>query len=369
MNLINVRNFITIQKKITYKFTLFKGFVLGSLILVFSSAAAANPGYKVFFDGGGSDAGSIVGFGGAPEVPEGVCGMRISATALLDSFYWAEYSEFTLGSPMQEPPFGPPSSATYDFPEEDLEAVIEFTGPLGNNCEDEWVFHLPLTGDWPTWANGTPQGGGALVFNVLPNEIDWLDSGFQVWEEPGEDPTDQEEPEFANICDAFPDLCVEPGFAYDSPCNSRTFEDLCNDYSEIDKLSLQGEHLMRSAVEELAGASGKQYLNKYKKAHAAVSLAMEESLSLGKVSQRIENTNLRYTENRNKASVSVGIIEVVLRSCQATIKDRIRNSDTSKISLKDEANLLVKRCGTAIELLRSVRDVIRHQYATTEEAK
>ncbi len=361
MNVYNSKNFIVKPKRIFREFSLFKGLVLGFLCVVISANASANPGYKVFFDGGGFDASSIVGFGGAPEVPEGVCGMRVSAAALLYDFYWAEYNEFVLGSPMQEPPFGPPSSATYEFPEVALEAVIEFTGPLGNNCESEWVFHLPLTGDWPTWANGTPQGGGALVFNVLPNEIEWLNSGFQVWEPPGGGPGDLDEPNFVTICEGFPDLCIEPGYAYDSPCNSSIIRDLCDDYTALDKISLGGERLVRIAITELASASITQYRNKFQKAQAAFFLALEKSKSLKNISQRIEDSNLRDAESRNKLSLSIGITEITLRSCLQSVAEKIENRSSSTLLLTDEANMLVKQCGFALESLRSVRDDIRYQ--------
>lgn len=97
--------------------------------------------------------------------------------------------------------------------------MIEFTGPLGDNCEDKWVFHLPLTGDWTTWPNGTPSGAGALVFQVtLPNDVEWLDAGFQVWEPPGENPGQGEDPDFPTEYEMFPDLCEEPKFTYESHC-------------------------------------------------------------------------------------------------------------------------------------------------------
>ncbi|MEZ5581410.1 MAG: hypothetical protein R3F37_00215 [Candidatus Competibacteraceae bacterium] len=91
--------------------------VFGLGLLAVTATAAANPTYQVYFDGGGVNAGSVVALGGAAPLPEGVCGMRVSGADLLYEFYWAEYNPFNLGQPMPEPPFGPPSSATYDFPD------------------------------------------------------------------------------------------------------------------------------------------------------------------------------------------------------------------------------------------------------------
>jgi hypothetical protein len=154
-------------------------------------------------------------------MPEGACGLRIAEAEVLE-YYWADYNAFALGSPMPNSPFGPPNSTT-NPPGVALEPLIEFTGPYGENCGEETVFHAPLTGDYPTFANGTPQGAGALVFQALPGEVVWLTEQFNVWE-PEEDPGQEEDPDFVSVCELFPDMCVEPGFTTEDPCNSNIFD-------------------------------------------------------------------------------------------------------------------------------------------------
>jgi hypothetical protein len=196
--------------------------LITALVLASHPLLADTPTYTVYFDG--AFGGTLV-VEGAPDMPEGACGIRVSEYDTLE-WYWAEYNGFGLLAPMPDPFGGPPNSTT-NPPGNSLYPLIEFTGPFGDECGDEFVFLDPTTGIHPTWANGIPQGSSALVFQTLPGGVEWLTESFTLWEPPGDDPGDEPDPEYVNICELFPDLCIEPGFVYEDPCRSNIFD--CGD--------------------------------------------------------------------------------------------------------------------------------------------
>ncbi|MEZ5593459.1 MAG: hypothetical protein R3F53_23235 [Gammaproteobacteria bacterium] len=342
-------------------------------LLMTASAVAGIPTYKIFFDGGGFDESSIVALNGAASLPEGSCGMSISGADLL-AFYWAEYNPYMLGAPMPEPPWGPPSSATYDFPAEALEAVIEFTGPFGDNCEDEWVFHLPLAGDWPVFPNGTPSGAGALVFQITsPNDVEWLNAGFQVWEPPGEGPGQGEDPEFPSFCEQWPDACDEdPGFTYDDPCNSSVWSDVCGDAGQTDTLSLRIERYVQIALHELnialilpAVQSARESARRTDTAHTAILLALEENASLRKVEFQGRSGKTDTADYAAAIKVRLGVAEIALRGCRNHIEDAQAAAASPARTLKassarpDPMQAAIAECAAAVESLIAARDQVR----------
>jgi hypothetical protein len=259
---------------------------------------------------------------------------------------------------MPEPPWGPPSSATYDFPEVALEPVIEFTGPLGDGCEDEWVFHLPLTGDWPTFPNGTPSGAGALVFQVtLPNDIEWLDAGFQVWEPPVEDPWG-EDPDFPTECSLFPDLCEEPAFTYDSPCNSNLWDDLCGAAEQVDEFSLQAERRTGIAIGSMHVALMDGSVRGLYRALAACEQALSESESLRKVELPATDTHA------DAARAHLGVAEVALRGCLGDLEKAERElATTARTPLRSTGPTAIERAmahgASAVDAFVAARDQVR----------
>ncbi len=346
----------------------------GGLGLLLAADAFANPIYQVFFDGGGVNAGSVVALQGAQPLPDGACGMRVSGADLLYDFYWTEYNAIGLGDPMPEPPWGPPSSATYDFPDEALEAVIEFTGPLAEGCEDEWVFHLPLAGDWPVWLNGTPSGAGALVFNVtLPNDIEWLESGFQVWEPPGEDPGDQKDPEFPSICELWPDLCEEPELTYSTPCHSLIADDLCNAARQIDEFAQRAERLVQIAVLELHSMNvDRRGVAQLETAAEAVRLALADSAALAKIAlfEPPRDTAIRSSaqdvDPAGKVKAHLGFAEIALRDCRQHI-DQARAS--AKRSVYSPSEIAAARCAAAGEAFAMAGGEVRKLNSEPNTAK
>lgn len=332
-----------------------------------AQAAAGTPTYHVIFDGGGVLENSITALNNAMPPPAGVCGMRVNGADLL-SFHWAEYNPYNLGDPMAEAPFGPPSSATYDFPAVALETVIEFTGPLSEECEDEWVFHLPLTGDWPTHLNGTPDGAGALVFQITQlYDVDWLDAGFQIWDAPGEEPGQSEDPEIIPFCEQWPDACSEePEITYEIPCDYNLWSS-CEEINRGTRKTLAAEYLAGIAIGELqvglllpAITQVPEPRRRLESAHEAVQSALMQidtvrDLDLNPFKDKAANS---FYASAVKAHL--GLAEVALRSCQHNIElEQMLMEARQKDSRKPgyfSAKLAVERCAAAIEALITTRD-------------
>ena len=338
-------------------------------LAITSQAAAGTPTYHVIFDGGGALENSITALNNAMPPPEGVCGMRVNSADLL-SFYWAEYNPYNLGDPMAEAPFGPPSSATYDFPAVALETVIEFTGPLGENCEDEWVFHLPLTGDWPTHLNGTPDGAGALVFQITQlYDVDWLDAGFQVWEAPGEEPGQSEDPEIIPFCEQWPDAHAcseEPEITFEIPCDYNLWSS-CEDINRGTGKTLAAEYLAGISTREIqvglllpAITQVPEPIKRLESAHKTVERAITHieathALNLSPFTDKAANS---YYASAVKAHL--GLAEVALRGCRDNIqkeqKFMLSNQKDSRRPEHLNAKLAVEHCAAAIEALIATRD-------------
>ena len=336
-------------------------------LAITSQAAAGTPTYHVIFDGGGVLENSITALNNAMPPPEGTCGMRVNGADLL-SFHWAEYNPYNLGDPMAEAPFGPPSSATYDFPAVALEAVIEFTGPLSEECEDEWVFHLPLTGDWPTHLNGTPDGAGALVFQITQlYDVEWLDAGFQIWEAPGEEPGQSEDPEILPFCEQWPDACDEvPEITYEIPCDYNLWSS-CDDINRGTGKTLTAEYLAGISISELqvglllpAITQAPEPLRRLESAYEAVQRALMQieavhDLDLNPFTDKAANS---FYASAVKAHL--GVAEISLRSC----RNNIEIEQTLMVAGEKErfrpdylnAKLAIERCTVAIEALIMARD-------------
>ncbi|MEJ2406843.1 MAG: hypothetical protein P8171_21620 [Candidatus Thiodiazotropha sp.] len=306
---------------------------------------AVTPTYTVYFDGGGFDAGSLV-IEHAADMPEGACGLRVSEANVLE-YYWSEYNAFGMGSQMSAPPLGPPNSSSNPLGES-LESFIEFTGPYGENCGEETIFHGPMTGDYPTFSNGTPEGAGSLVFQVLPDSVEWLTESFTPWE-PNDEPINEEDPDPVSVCEIYPDLCIEPKFTTENPCDSNIFE--CHSIHQniiAFKQAVSGIDVNASVLE----------LRMDKRPFDKIVGTMSElSQSVNSVIKQLKLQSTRQSlEKQNRLNSLLNLTKQSFETCERNIRAYpTYRTDASKIALsctafKTNANTLSRETLTSINV-------------------
>ncbi|MCF6323991.1 MAG: hypothetical protein L3J89_06690 [Gammaproteobacteria bacterium] len=365
-----------ITKTLTQEFPVSKSlntFLFLICLFFLINTTTANARYEVFFDGGGINAGSIVVSNDAAPVPDGVCGMSINGVDLL-AFHWTEYNEYNLGSPMPAPPLGPPSDAEYDFPGEALEGVIRFTGPLSDNCEDEWVFQLPLTGAWPVLPNGTPSGAGALVFQTI--DVVWLDESFQIWVPADDGPGSQEDPEFPSFCEVWPDLCGDPEFTAGPGIDVFCFlhPQLCDVAEEFNIIGSVIKKNIQLVIKELninTVVSARNATERLIRAKSAAIYALQST-------EKFNFNNIKEVKSGilHNANAQLDTTIMALRSCvstiekmQSTIKNRTEKALSSDF-FANSTHEVIYRCKAAVISLAQVKNQLQqmpHHFISTNK--
>lgn len=340
-------------------------FVLMTAFCTTSAYAIGTPTYTVYFDGGGKNAGEIVA-NNADPLPDGACGVRVGENDVLE-WYWAEYNPYGLVDPMPGPPDGPPNSTT-NPPGNSPAALVEFTGPFGDGCGDEYVFHNPTTGIYPELADGTPAGSGALVFQVLPGSVEWLTKGFTLWE--SDDDDIGEDPGFVSICELFPDVCIDPGFVTEDPCLSNVIN--CSDVTSTGNLSVKASDTVQAAIGMIRRAGRSRQSGVVQKALTEATFALRHA---GRLRERMQgrldivardmatrSENEETLRDANAVMIAGSLAERNLASCRRVLGDL--GSSGGRLAMRSiERTLLV--CSSAKSSFDDVHQAVSRAGAWT----
>src|SRR5688572_23123631 len=108
------------------------------LFAMFGAAPAlayGTPTYTIYVNG--PFGGTIEASDGAPPLPAGACGMRLTNSNVLA---WDWYEGGTWPDAVMDV-----ENNGWMPPPNQLLWLIEFTGPFGGTCNGEYVFHTPAT--------------------------------------------------------------------------------------------------------------------------------------------------------------------------------------------------------------------------------
>lgn len=204
--------------------------------------ASGTPTYVIYVDG--PMGGTIEATGGAPPLPEGACGLRVTnANALA----WAWYE----GGVFAQTPMDVPNNGWFP-PDNQLVWLIEFTGPFSDDCNSPYVFHTPATpGAEP------PPGAIALVVQFLDgDDVEFLDFDFDVYEPPELPEPDPEIDDPVSICEAIPEFCEMPDTFVQDPCYNWHWKEPCDSGEESGRLFFGIGRIVEPKVLGLSALSG-----------------------------------------------------------------------------------------------------------------
>ena len=211
--------------------------------------AFGTPGYLIYVDG--PNGGQIEPIGGALPFPEGACGMRLKSNILLA---WSWHSGDVEPTGVLEVDYNGVDYNGWMPPGNELQVVIEFTGPFGDDCDGPYVFHAPAPPN-----SEPPPGAVALsVQFVPPDDVEFLDENFHVFEPP-EPPEHREPPDPDDFCEQVPEACENemPDSYVLDPCNwwARGTE-LCDSAEGLGRLALAARQVVEPVILGLTGLQG-----------------------------------------------------------------------------------------------------------------
>jgi len=317
------------------------------------------PTFTVYFDG---PFGGTIEVENAPDMPDGACGMRVNHYDTL-SYYWAEYSSGGLGQPMADPPFGPPNSES-NPPGSSVFPLFEFTGPFGDDCGSDFVFLGPSTGNHPEWPNGTPQNGGALVFQTLPGSVEWLTESFSVWAEP--DSSIGPDPVPVSICQVFPDMCIPPEFTWEDPCSAGLID--CIGYSQAGGGAFQAAQVVSVLLGDLELLKVHPGMAKGLVEEGLLTLdiadeRLAEALAgVARVDEQAEAKS-RYSETKLKlgqVTASSELARLGLSSCRQEIKGLTGSTVSKQTKSAGPRNRALEVCSAAHSSLETLQKSLNH---------
>ncbi|MDQ3774877.1 MAG: hypothetical protein M3461_11190 [Pseudomonadota bacterium] len=205
--------------------------------------AFGTPGYLIYVEG--PNGGQIEPGGGALPFPEGACGMRLKNDILL-AWHWHSGDVEPTGDLELE-------NNGWIAPDNELQVVIEFTGPFADDCDGPYVFHAPAPPN-----SEPPPGAVALsVQFVSPDEVEFLDENFHVFEPP-EPPEHREPPDDPeqDFCEQVTVACENPDSYLLDPCSLWWWTDLCDSAEGLSRLALAARQVVEPVILGLSGLQG-----------------------------------------------------------------------------------------------------------------
>jgi len=296
--------------------------------------AFGTPTYIIYVDG--PNGGTIETSGGAPTLPDGACGMRLTNANVL-AWYWAEGEVFPTGElNVENNGWMPPANQ--------LLWLIEFTGPFGGDCDGEYVFHTPATPD-----SEPPPGAIALVVQfVEPDDVEFLTGNFHVWEPP-EPPEPEEPPDPDDICEEVPEFCEIPDSLVENPCYLDIWGELCDDAEDLGALGFGVARIVEPPILGLSALAGTPADDPIlRRALDRVATAAEFDPQIKKARKSLvarANTRLRSREAQHwlaRAGVAADLGARDLQQCRADLELALRSS-TSPLGRERAANLAPSR--------------------------
>lgn len=316
---------------------------LGILGVVPASAGA--PTYVIYVDG--PMGGTIEATGGAPPLPDGACGLRVTNANAL-AWAWYEGGVFAM-TPMDIPGNG------WFPPDNQLVWLIEFTGPFAEGCNSPYVFHTPATpGSEP------PEGAIALVVQFLDDDkVEFLDFDFDVYEppEPPEPDPDVDDP--VSICEAIPEFCEMPDTFVQAPCYNWHWKEPCDSGEESGRLFFGIGRIVEPTALGLSALSGTaRDVPQLRAALARTAQAIRfgpivnATLERWHAATRGRLRSAAAEKAVSDAFVAVGLAARDLQRCHDVLRDALRVTDgtsstavnTSLLAIGEHARAL---CGAA----------------------
>ena len=278
--------------------------------------AYGTPTYTIYVNG--PFGGTIDASGGAPPLPAGACGMRLTNSNVLA---WDWYEGGTWPDAVMDV-----ENNGWMPPANQLQWLIEFTGPFGGTCNGEYVFHTPAT---PT--SEPPPGAVALVVQFVDaDDVEFLDFNFQVYDPP-DPPEPEDPPDPGDICKAVPEFCELPDSVVQDPCHDFDWLEICNSAEEGGRLVFGIGRIVDPKVLGLAALGGGTSDGPILRAAMA---RAAEAMTFGPAVNKAFAKWFDLTGNRlrspaaeeavSDALVSVGLGSRELQQCHDGLRDALR---------------------------------------------
>ncbi|MEZ5581411.1 MAG: hypothetical protein R3F37_00220 [Candidatus Competibacteraceae bacterium] len=148
----------------------------------------------------------------------------------------------------------------------------------------------------------------------------------------------------------------DPGFTYESPCNSNIWQDVCGSAERVDELSLRGEILTGIVIQELtfeARLPEKEANARLDRAHTAVELAVEATQPLKQLEWNATQPTPATARYADKINAQLGSAEIALRGCLNQVEQTQRKFSTANL---DRA---IQHCASASDAFVAARDQVR----------